>query len=213
MKVESQVVGTHGLEHHGRIGPNAIIQTVQALKERYGIPQTETLLRRIGHAALITTLPHEMIDEQDFLVLMQALRAQLGLAETGEILQRSGQLTAGYVLANRIPAPVRLLLKLLPPGLALPMLLTAVKKHAWTFVGTGEFSYVLGKKPQLFIVNCVECRGVQADAPICRFYQGAFEGLLRALVSARTQVRETSCGACGEERCTFAVTFAKTGQR
>ncbi|MCU0495357.1 MAG: bacteriochlorophyll 4-vinyl reductase [Chloroflexaceae bacterium] len=203
--VQSGVHPTHAPS--GQIGPNAIIRTVQALTERYGEARTHELLRRVGHAALITSLPAVMIDEQEFLALMQSLRKQLGLDETGAILQRAGELTAGYVIGNRIPGPVKLLLKLLPRSLSLRILCSAIQQHAWTFVGSGEFHYRLGRNPQFSITNCIEARQVQAATPICHFYQAAFETMLRTLIDPRTCVEEIACCACGGDACVFRLTF------
>lgn len=191
-----------------RIGPNSVIQTVTALRERYGQAQADAILRSAGHSDLLTALPTTMIDEREFLDLIRALRAQLGLDEAGAVLARAGERTADYLLANRIPAPARVLLRLLPARPALRLLLVAISGHAWTFAGSGRFSYTLGRAPVLALVDCVECRDTHADAPICRYYAATFTGLLRALVHPRVRVVETACGACGRDRCEFAILFS-----
>jgi divinyl protochlorophyllide a 8-vinyl-reductase len=186
------------------IGPNAIIQTVRALREQYG-DRADTMLIRAGRPDLCAQLPAEMIDEREFQALIQRLRDQLGLEATAAILARAGAYTGDYILANRIPRPVQLILKFLPPRLALTMLLAAIAKHAWTFVGSGQFSYYRDRTMHLKIVNCVESRDVQAATPICAFYQGAFERLIRALVKSRSCVYEVACAACGDPACIFEV--------
>ncbi len=56
------------------------------------------------------------------------------------IAEEAGARTADYIIANRIPRAVVWLLKRLPPALAAPMLMAAIRKHAWTFVGAGAFA-------------------------------------------------------------------------
>lgn len=187
-----------------RIGPNAIIQTVRALREQYGA-DAEAMLTRAGRPELCTQLPAEMIDEQEFIELIQALRGQIGVEAMGALLARAGAYTGDYILAHRIPRPAQIVLRLLPPRPALSLLLRAIKQHAWTFVGSGQFSYWRDRTMRLQIVNCVECRDVQAAGPICAFYQGAFERLIRVLVKPRACVYEVACAAHGDAACVFEV--------
>jgi bacteriochlorophyll 4-vinyl reductase len=100
--------------HAAWIGPNAIIQTVGALEEAHGPAEARRLLGRIGRADLAVALPTQMVDEQEFIDLIGALRAELGLVAAGSVLARSGERTAAYLLPKRIPAPARLILPLLP---------------------------------------------------------------------------------------------------
>jgi divinyl protochlorophyllide a 8-vinyl-reductase len=187
-----------------RIGPNAIIQTVRALHEQYG-ERADELLIRAGRPDLCEQLPAEMIDEQEFHDLIQHLRSQIGLEATAAILAHAGAYTGDYILANRIPRPAQVLLKILPPRLALNFLLAAIAKHAWTFVGSGQFTYGRDPTMRLKIVDCVECREIQAATPVCAFYQAAFERLIRALVKQRSCVYEIACAACGAPACIFEV--------
>jgi divinyl protochlorophyllide a 8-vinyl-reductase len=193
--------------HPPRIGPNSIIRTVEALREAYGPAHAAEILRRGRRADLIDTLPAEMVDETDFTRLVLLLRSQLGGPTAERILRRSGQLTAVYLLQNRIPRPVQYVLKVLPRCIALKILLQAIGKHAWTFVGSGTFSFRLDKTLHISIGDCVECRGVQASAPVCSYYSGAFEHLLRTLIAPSATVREIACIACGSEYCMFQVMF------
>lgn len=191
--------------HPARIGPNAIIRTVQALREVYVPAEVAAILERSGRPDLIETLPEAMIAEAEFNSLVQALRSQLGPAQSERILRRSGQLTAVYLLHHRIPRPIQALLKVLPRRAGLKILLSAISKHAWTFVGSGEFRFTVGRASFFTITNCVECRGIEAEAPMCSFYTGAFEHLLRTLIAPRATVQETECEACGANRCLFQI--------
>lgn len=191
-----------------RIGPNAIIQTVGALEEAWGRAATEDFLRRIGRDDLVERLPSAMVDEQEFIALIEALRAEAGLVEAGRILARSGERTADYLLAHRIPAPARRLLPWLPPALGLRILLKAIAAHAWTFAGTGRFSFAVSRdRAVVQLVDCPEARGVVAAEPVCRYYERCFQTLFQTLITKRVRVGETACAACGADACVFTVTW------
>jgi divinyl protochlorophyllide a 8-vinyl-reductase len=190
-----------------RIGPNSIIQTVAALEERVGVAATRTWLEQIGRADLLEAMPTTMIAEGEFLTMIERLREWQGLEPAAEILERSGELTAAYVMARRIPAPVRALLRILPRWLGLRILLAAIKQHAWTFAGSGIFSYRFDRGLRLQLAQCLECRGMQSEVPICRYYSGAFRGMIGSLIDKRVHVREVACRACGAATCEFAVSF------
>lgn len=199
---------THAATGAARIGPNAIIQTVGALEEAWGRAETRAFLERVGRGDLAERLPATMVDEQEFVALIGALRAEAGVAEAGRILARSGERTAGYLLAHRIPRPAHLALPLLPPAMGLRVLLKAIAAHAWTFAGTGRFSYAVGRgEAALRLADCPECRGIAAAEPICRYYEQCFQTLLQTLIDRRVRVRETACVASGAEACTFTVTW------
>lgn len=199
---------THAATGAARIGPNAIIQTVGALEEAWGREETQGFLRRMGRSDLVERLPTTMVEEQEFVALIDALRAEAGAAEAGRILARSGERTAGYLLAHRIPRPAHVVLPLLPPAAGLRVLLRAIAAHAWTFAGTGRFSYAVGRGEAILrLADCPECRGVAAAEPICHYYEQCFQTLLQTLIDRRVRVRETACVACGAEDCTFTVTW------
>lgn len=189
----------------GKIGPNAIIQTVHALREIAGMDQAEDTLVCAGRTDLLARLPEEMIDEQEFQVLVRTLFERHGEAQALRILRRSGQLTARYLLQHRIPPPAQRLLRILPQRIALRLLLFAVGKHAWTFVGSGTYYYVLGNNPAIIITRCIACAGIQSETPSCSFYTGCFEHLLRTLIDSRVQVIETECQANGGNCCRFSI--------
>ncbi|HMQ34967.1 MAG TPA: bacteriochlorophyll 4-vinyl reductase [Chloroflexaceae bacterium] len=197
---------THPAVGAARIGPNALIQTVAALEEERGPQETRRFLRRIGRGDLAERPPTHMVDELAFISLIGAIRADVGVAAAGRILARSGERTAAYVLANRIPAPARAVLPLLPRRLGLRLLLGAIGGHAWTFAGGGRFSYAVERGgATLRLGSCPECRGMAATEPICRYYEGCFQGLLRPLIDGRIVVREVACAAQGGDACVFEV--------
>ena len=70
-----------------RIGPNSIIQTVNALEASYGKTMAETMLRKIGQGYLVGNLPKEMVEEAKFHTLVGALLKEIGETTTSRILQ------------------------------------------------------------------------------------------------------------------------------
>lgn len=190
--------------HAARIGPNAIIQTIAALREVYAPDELPRLLAG-GAEAYLSQLPHEMIPEEQFHALVELITPRLGIERAGEILYRSGERTADYVRANRIPAPFRAVLGVLPAPLGLRLLLLAISKHAWTFAGSGKFSFHLGRAPWISIGKPVDHDTSAIAAVLCRYYCGSFTQMLRRVVSQRIELRETSCQARGGEACVYQI--------
>ncbi|QDH33058.1 bacteriochlorophyll 4-vinyl reductase [Porphyrobacter sp. YT40] len=119
------------------IGPNAVLQAVAVMEERLGHVETSAILAD----AQIVRLPsgEHMIPEIEALRLHRwlALHDPMGAFV---IAEESGARTADYIIANRIPRAAVWLLKRLPAMLAAPLLMAAIRKHAWTFVGAGSFA-------------------------------------------------------------------------
>lgn len=163
-------------------------------------------------AELPAVLPEGMIPEVLFVRLVRALRDTLPPERSEAVLRLSGAFTAAYVAKNRIPAPVRALLAVLPERLAVPLLLAAFRRNAWTFAGAGRFDVDAGRYPGVILLDgCPTCRedaarelpaGVLAGA----YYEGAFEGLLR-LAARRVRVREVACRARAGAPCRFQITL------
>jgi divinyl protochlorophyllide a 8-vinyl-reductase len=53
--------------------------------------------------------------------------------------------------------------------------------------------------------DCAMCRGIEASGPMCDFYAGTFEHLIRTLVAPRAEVVEVECQAHGGRDCRFEV--------
>jgi len=119
------------------IGPNAVLQTVAAMEARLGRAETRAIL----DDAQIDALPSgdHMIPEAHALRLHRwlALHEPLG---SFTIAEDAGARTADYIIANRIPRPAVWLLRHLPASAAAPLLMAAIRKHAWTFIGAGQFA-------------------------------------------------------------------------
>jgi divinyl protochlorophyllide a 8-vinyl-reductase len=187
-----------------RIGPNAIIQTYRALAAQDG----EALARRVlleATARTPETLPGEMVDEREAIAIVHRVRQLLDEAAAGAVLRDAGARTAQYLLGHRIPRPAQAIMRWSPAGLAFRFLATAMARHAWTFAGSGRFEWATEPRTLLRIHDSPMCRDVRTSRPICDFYAGTFDTLVRTLVSPRLGVREVRCGAMGDACCEFAV--------
>ena len=196
-----------------RIGPNAVLQTLYALREQAGEAVADAVARQ---ASLPDPLPPGMIPEVWFVRVVGATRRALGRDEAERVLRRSGALTADYVATHRIPAPFKIVLRWLPTRWSLPLLLFAFRRHAWTFAGASAFSVARAADATAFKLTL-------DDSPTCRhqagepraggaYYEAAFEGLLR-LAGPNINVQEVSCRLRGDDVCRFSVTTRDEDQR
>ncbi|MDJ0858354.1 MAG: bacteriochlorophyll 4-vinyl reductase [Dinoroseobacter sp.] len=188
---------------HARIGPNAVLQLLNVLEEEGGPRLAAHILASAG----MFDLPPEsgMIDERPVARIHQALRQDMP-NRAPRLAWAAGEATANYIIANRIPAPVRWLLRALPPGPSARMLTKAIRKHAWTFMGSGEFRVVSIRPLTFEIIDNPVVRGEHAKKPICFWHTAVFETLFRRLVAPDYTARETRCCACGDAACRFELT-------
>jgi divinyl protochlorophyllide a 8-vinyl-reductase len=193
----------------GRIGPNAITRVAEVLPAHVGSERTAALFGRAGLAHYLRQPPEAMVDEAEVRRLHGALREQLGAAEAAAVARAAGTRTADYLLARRIPKPVQVLLKALPAPMAARVLLAAIGRNAWTFVGSGRFQARAGDPVVLTVQGNPLCRGLASDAPACDFYAATFLRLFRVLVHPRSQVREVACEACGDAECRFEIRWSR----
>lgn len=191
----------------GFIGPNAVIQLGEALRAMAGEQRAAGLYAAAGCAAWFTTPPDAMIDERRTAALHLALRRELP-EEAAGILAEAGRLTGDYILAHRIPKPAQWLLRHLPAGLAGPLLLDAIARHAWTFAGTGRFSARRGHPCLVEIAGNPLVAGEAAATPVCVWHAAVFRRLFRKLVHPAAEVREIACGAAGAPACRFEIDWA-----
>jgi divinyl protochlorophyllide a 8-vinyl-reductase len=191
--------------HAARIGPNAIIRMAEALRSDAGSAETERLFGAAGLAHYLAEPPQEMVDEREVIALHRLVRSALGHERAARISREAGRLTGDYLLANRIPGPAQIVLRLLPRALATRALLTAIGRNAWTFVGSGAFRAETRPVARITIANCPICRDAHAGAPLCDYYAGTFERLFRALVNPQARVTETACSAVGADACAFEI--------
>ena len=185
----------------GRIGPNSVMRTLQAVEERFGPEAAAELHRR---ADLPDHRWDALIPEAWFLDVIRELRAMLSEEEAESVLRRAGALTGEYVRENRIPSLFRRLLAVLPSRWAVPLLLWAFRRHAWTFAGSGHFRSE-GRHPSVLILEGPPtCRTRVGPARSGSYYEAAFETLL-ALAAPGIRVREVACQAAGDPACRFEL--------
>jgi divinyl protochlorophyllide a 8-vinyl-reductase len=193
----------------GRIGPNAITQMAAALDSELGTGAAEVLLRAVGLGAYLRSPPQSMVDEQEVIVLHEAVRERLPRATAGCVTRDAGRRTADYLLAHRIPAVVQRLLRPLPAAVSSRVLLRAIARHAWTFAGSGRCTVRAGRPVLITIVDCPLCRGAVSHGPMCAYYAATFERLFSQLVHPRARVLETACAASGAAACRFEIDWRR----
>ena len=135
------------LAEDGKIGPNAVIQLVAALKAADLESRLAPVFQKAGVAAWLDAPPSVMVDACPVGELHRAIRTSLPLDRAAALMADAGRRTADYLLGARIPRPVQVVLKLLPPRLAAMVLVAAIRAHAWTFAGAGRFTAALGRRP------------------------------------------------------------------
>ena len=188
-----------------RIGPNAVIQVAAALANRLGAGYARELMVAAGLGAYVQLPPQKMIDEREVIRLHTLLRERLQPSTASEVVRAAGLATGDYLLAHRIPRLAQWVLRALPAPLAGPLLLGAIRRHAWTFCGSGHFHARAGRPIMISIENCPICRGANAARPQCEYYAATFSRLFTRLVHRRIRVRETACQACGADQCRFEI--------
>lgn len=192
-----------------RIGPNAILQVVAALRAQQGETVTLDVLRRAGLAAVIEHPPEHMVAERDVIALHGGVRRDLGPEAARAVMVGAGIGTGDYLLAHRIPRLAQRVLRGSPAWLASRMLLAAISRHTWTFAGSGDCTFSPGHPVIVTIRDCPACRGEQAPAALCDYYAKTFERLYGVLVHPATRVRETTCIATGADACRFEISWSR----
>lgn len=191
-----------------RIGPNAITRLSEALAASVGDAVRFRIFEGAGLIADLVAPPTGMVDETHVIRLHRVLRAELGHAQARAIARDAGVRTGDYLLANRIPRVMHHVLPRLPRRWAGAILLEAMRRHSWTFAGSGVFTAKTGRPMQLAIRGCPLCREASgAHEPLCDFYAGTFERLFRVLVAPDAVAREMACEANGADACRFEITW------
>jgi divinyl protochlorophyllide a 8-vinyl-reductase len=113
------------------------------------------------------------------------------------------------VAAHRIPGPFRRLLRALPARLAVPLLLKAFARHAWTFAGRGRFTVEGAYPGTIRLEDCPTCREPIRGARGGAYYEAAFAGLLR-IAAPDVSVREIACLTQGAPACRFRIHLRAT---
>ncbi|WP_394730004.1 bacteriochlorophyll 4-vinyl reductase [Altererythrobacter sp. GH1-8] len=183
------------------IGPNAVLQIVSALELYLGKGEARLLCQQSGNTLLPSD--HAMIPEEDALRLHRAL-AVLGPCKAEQIARAAGCGTADYIIANRIPGCAVSLLCWLPSSLSAPLLMAAIKRHAWTFIGAGRFEPA---GPWSFRIERTEFAslGKELDT-LAIWYSAVFERLYRRLVDRNSECRMNAPRASRPELREFSLT-------
>jgi divinyl protochlorophyllide a 8-vinyl-reductase len=195
-------------ENPDRIGPNAVIQLIAALKALGETEAMSRLFRETGSDAWLESPPEKMIPASEAARLHVGLRRCLPEPRAEAALALAGGLTADYLLANRIPRPAQAVFKILPARLSAWALMRLISAHAWTFAGSGVFSFAIDSGAEARIRENPLCSGLRTEAPACVWHAAVFEGLFRALVSPSTRAQETACRARGDDCCRFRLDWA-----
>ncbi|MBC2836622.1 bacteriochlorophyll 4-vinyl reductase [Paragemmobacter straminiformis] len=183
--------------HQGaRIGPNAVLQLMAVLDRAEGRIVRDRVL-----AGLRLPAPDSgMIPEAEAIAAHRAVRAALPDRADG-LLVAAGEATADYILRHRIPAPAKLVIRLLPGALGARLLARAIERHAWTFAGSGRFR-VAGFAPLTFelVHNPLVTQG-----KTCLWHAAVFRRLFAALVWRGCRVEEVACAGLGAGHCRFLI--------
>jgi divinyl protochlorophyllide a 8-vinyl-reductase len=188
-----------------RVGPNAIIRVAEALAEEHGEAVARAVFGAAGLSGWLDHPPGAMVPEADVAALHRALIAGLSEPEARGIAASAGRRTAAYLLANRIPRLVQMILVLLPTRLAARLLLRAIGKHAWTFVGSGSFAVEPGRPVIVTITGGPMRLAGPAAAGIAAYYAATFEALFRALVHPHTSVAALRRATEATGACAFSL--------
>lgn len=186
----------------GRIGPNAILQTIGILDRYEGRATRDLVMETAG----VSVPPPDsgMLPEGDCAAVHRAVRMCLPDRAEG-LLRLSGLATGDYILKHRIPGPAKALIRALPGFLGARLLVSAISRHAWTFTGTGRFC-VTGWHPLTFEVSGNPLIWGERDTePLCHWHAAVFERLLSRLVWRSVVVTEVACEAMGAAACRFEV--------
>jgi divinyl protochlorophyllide a 8-vinyl-reductase len=189
----------------GTIGPNAAIQLLAALRDARLDQLAEQVFIAAGVAEWLVHPPITMVDQRRVARLHRAVRDTVPRDQARRLLGAAGRLTADYILANRIPRPAQMVLKLLPASLAGRLLVAAIRAHAWTFAGSARFTAQAGAPTVFTLTGNPLCTSELASSPICCWHAAVFQRLFEVLVSHRSRVVETACEASGDRCCRFEI--------
>jgi len=188
-----------------QIGPNAITQVTGAMERELGRDPARDLLRTMGFARYVDAPSPEMVDEIEVIALHTAVRDQLPAGTFHSVEHEAGRRMANYLLAQRIPASLQRVMRLLPSAWASRLLLWSIARHAGIFTGSGRCAVRAGRPAIIIIEGCAICCGAHAKQPQCDYYAAAFARLFEALVDRRARAIETECIAAGARVCRFQI--------
>lgn len=183
----------------GRVGPNAILQSREALKGLGGPAMAQAVFDAAGLADMLDCPDDRMVPEAVAARLHRAIAAHFPRDEALRVARDAGRRTGAYILTHRIPRPARWVLRRLPARASGPILLRAIHRHAWTFAGSAGVAHDAGP-PMRF-----EIRRNPLAVPGCPWHCAVFETLFRRLVDRDLAVVHESCCAEGADACRFRI--------
>ena len=198
---ERSSLGIHAHLAANRVGPNAIIQTREALDALCGIARRTAIFRQAGLSALGDHRLRDLVGVGQVNALNQTIGQRLQPLLAHAVLRRAGEMTGAYVLENRIPKPAHQLLKALPRAIAQRLLMKAIARNAWTFAGQARVE--TGATWILIHANPI-CQGGLGFS-CCEWHVAVFLRLFHTLVDPRIRICETHCTGQGSEGCRFTV--------
>lgn len=180
-----------------RVGPNAILQSAEALRALCGQDTAKRVFEGAGLLGLLEYPPQDMVPASQAARLHATIARDLPPDLALEIAREAGRRTGEYILAHRIPRPAQCILRALPARLSGRLLLKAICHHSWTFAGNADVSYHAADPMELAI----------HDNPLavtgCAWHCAVFETLFHRLVSPRIVVKHPVCCAQGGHMCRF----------
>lgn len=189
------------------IGPNAITRMAEALGSAGGDALRRDIFAAAGLTAYLASPPTRMIPEIDVARLHRSTIDILGEARAATVSREAGRLTGDYLLENRIPALAQRALKLLPRALAARLLVAAIARHAWTFAGSGAFTYEFAPQLTLRLKGSPICKGLRTREPACAYFAATFERVFGEMLGPSVRVAETECEATGAPACVFSLSW------
>jgi divinyl protochlorophyllide a 8-vinyl-reductase len=193
--------GIHADLAANRVGPNAIIQTREALDALCGIARRTEIFEHARLGALGDYELRDLVDVSQVNALNAAIGQRLQPWLAHAVLRCAGELTGAYVLENRIPRPAHRLLQALPGPIAQRLLMKAIGKNAWTFAGQAR---VETGADWILIHNNPICQGGLGFSR-CEWHVAVFLRLFRTLVGPSIRISETGCAGQGSDGCRFTV--------
>lgn len=190
-----------------RMGPNSITQVARALVDLHGAAMQHAIFQRAGLADLLDDPPQTPVPVNQVASLHRSLVLHLGETQAEAVCRLAGERTAEYLLAHRIPRAVQWVLRHLPPAWAARLLLRAIRRNAWTFLGRGLFFAEPGRPAVIRFVGAPLCNGPALSEPGSCYYQATFATLFHALVSPRTHIVHSRCSQCHGRVCEYRLTY------
>lgn len=181
------------------IGPNSVIQLGEALRDCLGTEMARQIYDSAGCGSLLYQPPDEMIDERVPAALFRQLWRVLPAASARSVAVEAGRRTGRYILERRIPSFAHLALRSLPRSIAVRLLLSAIQKNTWTFVGSGTCKITPG------CPATIEIERNPLRMPGGVWHEAVFAELFGSLVGRGVGVRYVADLARDEDICRFEV--------